>query len=184
MDFYILNAIQGMRTRFLDALMPAVTFLGSGGTIWILAAIFLICFKKSRKTGIAVMLSLLIGLLLSTLLLKGIVARERPFNLPEGLLSSGELLIGVPSGRYSFPSGHAVSSFAAAAVIFMYNKKIGIPAIILAALIAFSRLYLYVHFPTDVLAGAVLGICFAIFSVFTVNKIGDKTNERKLPDNS
>ncbi len=183
-DFYILNLIQEMRTPFLDFIMPVITYLGSGGTIWIITAVILLFFRKSRKTGVTVLLALLIGLLLSTILLKGLVGRIRPFNMAEGLLDASTLLIGVPSGEFSFPSGHSVSSFSAATVLFMYNRKIGIPALILAVLIAFSRLYLYVHFPTDVIGGAAVGFAIAVFSVYITNKIGDKINERKLPDNT
>lgn len=183
-DFFILNAIQNIRTPFLDFIMPCITFLGSGGIIWIASAIMLIVFRKSRKAGAAVIISLITGLVLSTLILKNIVGRERPFNMPDALLNADSLLIGVPSGVFSFPSGHAVSSFSAATVMFIYDKKIGTPAIVLATFIAFSRLYLYVHFPTDILAGMILGTLFALAAVFIVNKAEVKLNEKKLSDNS
>ena len=183
-DFLILNNIQHIRNGFCDAVMPVITYLGSGGAIWIITGLILLIFKKSRKTGLALLLSLILGLILSTILLKGIVGRERPFNISGALLHETSLLIGAPSGRFSFPSGHSVSSFSAASVLFLYNKKIGIPAIILASLIAFSRLYLYVHFPSDVLAGAIIGIFLAVLSIIIVNNIGEKINERKLSDHS
>ena len=116
--------------------------------------------------------------------LKNIIARERPYNTEEALLTVENLLIGAPSGRFSFPSGHAISSFSAATVILLYSKKLGIPAIILAALICFTRLYLYVHFPSDVICGALFGILLAFLSNFLVNKIWEKINERKLSNNS
>lgn len=183
-DFYILNAIQNMRNGFLDFIMPCITYLGSGGMIWIAVSIMLMLFRKKRKTGIAIIISLILGLILSTIILKGLVGRERPFNTAGAILNEASLLIGAPSGRFSFPSGHSVSSFSAAAVLLFYDRKLGLPALILAALIAFSRLYLYVHFPSDVLGGAMLGIVFAAVSIRIVNKIGVKTNERKLPDNT
>ena len=98
----------------------------------------MLCFKKSRKTGIIIIVSLLLGLFLSTMGLKNIIARERPYNTEGALLTVENLLIGAPSGRFSFPSGHAISSFSAAAVILLYSKKLGIPAIILAG---FDMLY-------------------------------------------
>ena len=125
-----------------------------------------------------------LGLFLSTMGLKNIIARERPYNTEEALLTVENLLIGAPSGRFSFPSGHAISSFSAATVILLYSKKLGIPAIILAALICFTRLYLYVHFPSDVICGALFGILLAFLSNFLVNKIWEKINERKLSNNS
>ena len=175
-DFNILNAIQSIRTPFLDTIMPLITFLGSGGIVWAVTALIMLCFKKSRKTGIVIIVSLLLGLFLSTMGLKNVIARERPYNT--------EGAIGAPSGRFSFPSGHAISSFSAATVILLYSKKLGIPAIILAALICFTRLYLYVHFPSDVICGALFGILLAFLSNFLVNKIWEKINERKLSNNS
>lgn len=184
LDFYILNAIQNMRNGFLDAIMPVITFMGSGGAVWILIAIIMICFKKSRKYGIIIGAALLIGFIFSTNILKELVGRERPFNTEGALLTAQNLLIGIPSGRYSFPSGHTISSFSSAAAVFMYNKRYGIGAYILAVLISFSRLYLYVHFPSDVIAGAVLGILITVLSRFIVNKIWEKINERKLSNNT
>ncbi len=173
-----------MRNGFLDFFMPVITYLGSGGAIWIFTSLIMLRFKKSRKSGITVLFALLIGYILSTLILKGLVSRERPFNVPGALLGAEDLLIGAPSGRFSFPSGHALSSFSAASVLFVYDRKIGAGALILASLIAFSRLYLYVHFPSDVLCGAVLGVFFAVLATGIVNMIWEKINERKLPDNS
>ena len=138
-DFNILNAIQSIRNPFLDTIMPLITFLGSGGIVWAVTALIMLCFKKSRKTGIVIIVSLLLGLFLSTMVLKNVIARERPYNTEGALLTVENLLIGAPSGRFSFPSGHAISSFSAATVILLYSKKLGIPAIILAALIKYGR---------------------------------------------
>jgi len=180
-DFNILNAIQSIRNPFLDTIMPLITFLGSGGIVWAVTALIMLCFKKSRKTGIVIIVSLLLGLFLSTMGLKNVIARERPYNTEGALLTVENLLIG---GRFSFPSGHAISSFSAATAILLYSKKSAIPAIILAALICFTRLYLYVHFPSDVICGALFGILLAFMSNFLVNKIWEKNNERKLSNNS
>lgn len=173
-DFFILNAIQDLRTPFLDFIMPYITHLGSGGSVWITISCIMLLFKKSRKAGVTLLLSLLLGLIVSTLGLKHIIARERPFNTAGALMNANSLLIGIPSGRFSFPSGHSVSSFSAAAALMIYDRKIGLPALVLAALIAFSRLYLYVHFPSDVIAGAVLGILFAFISAKAVNLLWRK----------
>lgn len=181
-DFYILNAIQALRTPFLDFIMPYITYLGSGGAVWIITAVIMLLFKKSRRAGIVLLLSLLSGLIISTLGLKHLIARERPFNTAGALLNARSLLIGIPSGRFSFPSGHAVSSFSAAAVLMMYDRKIGCAALVLAALIAFSRLYLYVHFPSDVIAGAILGVLLAFISAKAVNLVWRKYYEKKLPN--
>ena len=108
------------------------------------------------------------------MLLKNIVSRIRPYDLKQDI----ELLIKRLSD-YSFPSGHTLASFEAATVLMIKDKRLGIPALILAILIAFSRIYLYVHYPSDVLAGILFGIAFAFLAVFIVDKIYIK-RETKL----
>ncbi len=153
-------------SEFLDTVMPVITKLGDKGIIWIILTLVFLCFKKTRKIGFSMALSLIIGYLVGNLFLKNVVARIRPYNL------NPEISLLVPKlSDYSFPSGHTLSSFEAATAIFIRNKKLGIPALVLAVLIAFSRLYLYVHYPTDVLAGVVLGIGIAILASFIVDKI-------------
>lgn len=181
-DMGINNWIQTWRTPLLDTFFTIVTKLGDAGLIWIGLAILLLCFKKTRKVGITMGIALLLGMIFGNEILKKIFQRPRPFHTPGAILDGTGLLIPQP-GQYSFPSGHTTSSFAAAVSILIYNKKWGIAALVLAALIAFSRLYVYVHFPTDILAGTALGIiCAAIaafcwrkyletFSVKTWNKI-------------
>lgn len=140
--------------------MPAVTHLGDGGILWIALAILLLCLPKYRQTGLAMGIALLMGLLVCNLCLKPWVGRLRPFDYQ--LQHYGRvipLLIKAPTD-FSFPSGHTIASFEAATVLLLRHKKWGIAAMVLAALIAFSRLYLYVHFPTDVLVSVALGIGF------------------------
>ncbi len=128
-------------------------FVDNHGFLWILLGAILLCIPRERKTGAAVLMVLLASYLVGNLLLKNIVMRPRPFvEFPKV-----SLLLPAPSG-YSFPSGHALSSFAAAAAVFRYHKKWGTAALFIAAFIAFSRLALFVHYPTDVLAGALLGV--------------------------
>ena len=156
-EFQFLDWIQSaVRCDFLDAFFKFVTTLGNGGAIWIAAGVLLLAFKKYRRTGVAVLLGLLGGLIIGNLILKNLIARERPCWINETV----ELLIKMPTG-YSFPSGHTLSSVIAATCMLVRDKHLGIPACILAALIAFSRMYLYVHFPTDILGAAVLGIGIA-----------------------
>lgn len=152
-DTSILYGIQNMlQSAFLDFLVPWITFLGDEGLVWIIFGVLLLIPKKSRKYGVAVFVSLLLCTLLGNEIIKNIVMRPRPCHV-----NDVTLLIDMPNG-YSFPSGHTGSSFAAAYVISKYNSKYGIFAYIIAALIGFSRLYLFVHYPTDVLCGALLGI--------------------------
>ena len=141
--------IQKLHTPFLDEVMKGITFLGESGWFWILVAVLLFCQKRTRKIGLAVALSLAVGLLLGNIILKPLIARQRPCWLDGSI----PLLIASPRD-FSFPSGHTLASFEGAVSIFLYRRDWGLWALALAVLIAFSRLYLFVHFPTDVLAGA------------------------------
>ena len=167
----LLQIQQHLRTDMLTPFMKIVTFLGNGGWFWILCAVVLLAIPKTRKTGYAAVFSLIFGAIVTNLLLKNIVARPRPFAEIEALIP----LIAKPTD-FSFPSGHTTASFAVALVMFrMLPKKIGIPAVVLAALVAFSRLYLGVHYPTDVLVGflvALMGSTVAVWIVRT--KMGNR----------
>ena len=163
---------------FLDAVMPVVTHLGDGGILWILLAVALLCVPRFRKTGMAMGLALLMGLVICNLCLKPLVGRIRPFAYQwEHYGQVIQLLIPAPVD-YSFPSGHTIASFEAATILCLRHKKWGIVPAILAMLIAFSRLYLYVHYPTDVLTSVVLGVGIAITANYVVNK-GASLYERK-----
>lgn len=156
MELSILYAIQEYRTPLGDNLMVLLSALGNKGFIWVAIAGVMICFEKTRKWGFAVLLSVAIGLLLGDGILKPLFARPRPFYLDTAIV----LNIKKPGG-YAFPSGHTLSAFAGAYAIFTGNRKAGIPALIVAVMIGFSRMYLFVHYPTDVLAGAILGVYVA-----------------------
>ena len=160
----LLQIQQHLRTDMLTPFMKIVTFLGNGGWFWILCAVVLLAVPKTRKTGYAAVLSLIFGVIVTNLLLKNIVARPRPFAEIEALIP----MITKPKD-FSFPSGHTTASFAVALVMLrMLPKKFGIPAVVLAALVAFSRLYLGVHYPTDVLAGFVIALVGSTLSVWIV----------------
>ncbi len=165
----ILDFIQkNFRCDFLDITMPLITDLAEKGWFWIAVAVVLLFFKKTRKTGFMVGAALILGLIIGNGLLKNIMGRIRPYDFVG--MDHGTLLVPVLSD-FSFPSGHTLASFEAATVLMIRDKRLGIPALVLAILIALSRLYLYVHYPTDVLAGAILGIAFAFLGVFIVNKV-------------
>ena len=165
-DFMILDWIQGhLRCGWMDWLMPKITFLGEAGLIWIVILLLFLWMKTRRKCGWKMAVSLVICLLLGQFILKNIFARPRPCWINTAV----EMLVKVPKD-YSFPSGHSMSGISSAFIILLDDRRVGIPACILAVVIAFSRLYLYVHFPTDVLAGAVMGILLAI----AVDKIVEK----------
>ena len=161
MDFAILDFIQNLRCPVADRIFAFITHLGDAGLVWIALGIIMLFFKKYRKCGVIVLLSLALCAVLTSGVIKPLVGRLRPFQI-KGIVPAI-----APPGGFSFPSGHTSSSFTAATAIFLCHKREGAAAYALAALIAFSRLYFYVHFPTDVLAGGMLGIVCAV----VINKI-------------
>lgn len=165
LDWTILHGIQdSLRCVFLDFVMPKITTLGNGGAIWIILAVCLMISRKYRKYGFVMISALAVGALIGNVCIKPLVARARPC-----WIESVSLLIQNPKD-YSFPSGHTLSSVIGAVVLTAANRKIGWFAIPLAALIAFSRLYLYVHFPSDVLTAAVMGVIIGVAVVKLANR--------------
>ncbi len=160
-EIAILDAIQEhIACPFLDAVFPVITMLGEAGIFWILTAVVLLFFKKTRRAGISMGLALIMGLLIGNLCMKPLFARIRPYDVNPAVT----LLIDQLSD-YSFPSGHTLASFEAAGVLMIAHRKtLGYPALAIAVLVALSRLYLYVHYPTDVLTSVVLGLIFAAIS--------------------
>lgn len=152
MDLMILEWIQTtFANTTMDAFFKGVTALGDHGLLWILVCIGLVLRKQTRLFGLVLGGVLLVELGVVEGFIKLLVGRERPY-----LAHDFTILIKAPSGS-SFPSGHAASSFAAATYLFMKNRRWGAVALVMAFLIGFSRLYLFVHYPSDVLVGALLG---------------------------
>ena len=145
--------------------MIFLSAIGEAGIVWILISIILACFPKTRRCGITMMISMALTFLLGNLILKNLIARPRPCAIDTNI----KLLVKFPS-EYSFPSGHTMNGFTAAVSIFLYHKRAGIAALLLAAAIAFSRMYLFVHFPTDILGGIVLGTLDAILTYYVVKR--------------
>ena len=156
-DLAVLEWIQeNMRCGFLDSFLSFITTLGDGGFIWILLAAALILIPRTRKYGLTAAAALIIGALICNVTLKPLIARIHPFKIVDTV----RVIIPLPMD-YSFPSGHTTSSFAAAFAL-MLTKARGWPAaVLLASVIAFSRLYLFVHYPSDVLAGVLIGLAAA-----------------------
>ena len=145
---------ENLHNPIMDKVMVAITSLGNGGLIWILISLILIFIPKYRKVGIMAICALILTTIIGEGILKHLVRRPRPF----ASLSDIELLITAPTS-YSFPSGHTGSSFAVAGVIGSQIKKLRFYVFPLAILIAFSRMYLYVHYPGDIIGGVILGLC-------------------------
>ncbi|MCM1273229.1 MAG: phosphatase PAP2 family protein [Clostridium sp.] len=155
-----------LRTDIMTVIMKAITKLGDKGIFFIAVAVLLMVYKPTRKAGLAALLGLLINLLIVNVWLKNVVDRTRPYYVVQGLQS---LL--PPQTDSSFPSGHTSHAFVMVAVMWSTMKrKYGVIALVLAILIAFSRLYLGVHYPSDVLAGAVIGLIAGLVSVAIVKR--------------
>lgn len=160
MDIQIIQFVQAhFHNTYTDFIFSLLTSLGNSGVIWIAAAVLLLISKKYRRYGVLLLIALALTHVLGEYIIKPLVARPRPFADFPG----HPLLIPPPAG-FSFPSGHSASSFCAATVLWKTNRRFGPPALVLAILIAFSRVFLFVHYPSDVIAGAILGIICAFLS--------------------
>ena len=148
------------RTELLDSFFLIVTKIaGSYGQLWVVVGLVLLIPKKTRWTGIAVLISYVGVYIFGQMILKNLISRPRPCQVDEAF----EMLVARPSSS-SFPSTHSAWAFAAATAIFMKYKKAATAAFVVAALIAFSRMYMFLHYPTDVLCGMILGILLGIAS--------------------
>lgn len=165
-DWAILHTIRdSLCCGALDFIMPKITLLGNGGALWIFIGALLLLTKKYRRYGVLLLATLAVGALIGTLGIKHLVARTRPCGL-----EAVELLIKHPGG-YSFPSGHTQAAVTGAVILTAANRKFGWFAIPIAALIAFSRLYLYVHFPSDVLCAALLALILSFAALFIFGRL-------------
>lgn len=156
---------------FLDTVMPYISSLARTGEVWILLAVILLCFKKTRKAGVAMGLAMACGYLIGNMGMKNLFARTRPYDMVEVELLVAKL------HDFSFPSGHTLVSFEAATALTVYHRRWGIAALVLAALIAYSRLYLFVHYPTDVVVGAILGVGIALAVCAVINRFWKSCKE-------
>lgn len=180
-EFAVLDFIrETFSCKAMDVIMQAITFLGEAGWLWIALGLALAIIPKTRKIGITVLGALILSLIFCNITLKPIVARIRPYDVKEGI----DIILKSKPSDYSFPSGHTSASFAAAVAIFACNKKWGSGALILAAVIAFTRLYLYVHFPTDVLAGVALGTLCGVISYYVVKFFYQKFYGKRSENNA
>ena len=170
-DLGVFEWIQNIHNPILTSIMVVITTLGDEGIIFIVLGLVLLLTKKYRKAGLSILIALVVMLVLNNLVLKELIARPRPFNLdPETYAWWHEVYkypyfnIHQPSS-YSFPSGHTSSAFAAAIALLCHDRKLGIPTTIFAAIMGFSRIYVEVHYCTDVIGGAIVGIIYALLGV-------------------
>lgn len=173
-EFAVLDWIQGCRCGFLDTVMPVISAVCAHGEVWIAAAILLLMFKRTRRVGIAVAAALALDVICCNGILKPLIGRLRPCEIRTAFA----LLVPRPTDA-SFPSGHAASSFAATAAMYASGSRWWIPALVLTVLICFSRLYLYVHWPSDILGGAALGIALGFLGHRETARLERRLRERK-----
>ncbi len=147
-----------LRMPGLDAVMQGITHLGDFGIFWILMAVLLLLYAGTRRAGLTVAAGMLASFVINNLMLKNLVGRTRPYEVINGLT-----LLVDKAFDLSFPSGHSATSFVAAVILWgTLPRRYGIGALALATLISFSRLYVGIHYPTDVLCGAVSGILLGL----------------------
>ena len=165
-DFSILDWIQGtLRCGFLDTFNVILSYVTTSGIIWILTGVIMLFFRKTRAVGIILLAALATVFLTGDVLLKHIVNRPRPFTVNTDIV----LLLKAPSGA-SFPSTHSGLAAAATTVLLAKKRTLGFIALALTVCIAFSRLYLYFHFPTDVLCGLLLGVLCGLLMLWAAKK--------------
>lgn len=177
MEMSILHMLQSLHNPVLDQIMVTVfnTLMGSIGQIWIVVGIVLLIIPKTRKCGVAVLLSYAASLLIGNECLKDLIARPRPCAVDDAV----QLIVKKP-GSFSCPSVHTYLAFSSAMAIYHYFKKPGIGVFVFAAMVGFSRMYFFVHYPTDVLFGAVLGILTAYVVCALLDKICTSIKQKSL----
>lgn len=173
-EFAFLDGLQTIRTPVLDAVSVFFDYAGAHGEIWIVFTVILLLRRSTRKAGAAMAVALCLYMLAGHWVLKPLFARPRPCDIRPEMLT----LVARPNG-WSFPSGHTASGFSAAFALWMQNRKLGVPALVLAAFIGFTRLYLYVHFPTDVLGGALLGVALGAAASALVNYMTNRFKKKQ-----
>ena len=175
-DYGVLAYIsEHWRGGLSDTVWKVFSLMGSYGAVWIALAVLLLFFRTTRRAGAAMLIALGVGYLLGNVFLKNLVMRPRPFVSHTDLTALLD-----PGDQWSFPSGHALSSFAVATALYFFHHKTGFLALLLAAAIAFSRLYASVHYPTDVLAGAVIGILCGLVFAWLTDRITDQFHTLRL----
>ena len=196
-DMKVYQFAEQLRGPVFDKIMVFFTHMGDGGYFWIALSVVLLLFKKTRKYGLAMAGALAAASLLNSIVLKSLFDRPRPYIMDisnwQRVATDGWMyempFESLKEKSVSFPSGHTASSFAAAIGVFYIDKKKGIVPLIVAALIGFSRIYIHVHYPSDVVGGVITGVvfgllaCVIIFKVFggLLDKLKEKTNYRLFP---
>ena len=174
-EFAFLDWLYQFRNPVMNTISIFFDYAGAHGEIWIAFTLLLLLFRRTRKAGFAMAVALVLYMAAGHFFLKPLFARPRPCDVDTAIT----ILVKRPHG-HSFPSGHTASAFAAAFALWLQNRKLGVPALVLAAFIAFTRLYLYVHFPTDVLGGLVLGLALGALASWLVDSLANKPKRKQI----
>ena len=180
-DVAIYQFVDSIMNPILNSIMTVITDMGdTPGIIWFVIGIILLIPKKTRKLGVLLFAGLAISSVINNLALKELIQRPRPYNIDAEVWKNAGYTYVWPdlikkSSSWSFPSGHTSTSIGAAFALLLgcKNKKlgIGIPVFILSLLVGFSRIYVHVHYPTDVIAGAVVGLIGGVIAWLLVEKV-------------
>ena len=176
LEVSFLHILQDHATEAGDFIWTLITSFGESGIFWIALSLVLMIFPKTRKAGFTMGLALLMGVIIGNGVLKNVLARPRPYDFDPTL--AHRLAWGEMTSDYSFPSGHTLASFEASVGLMIHHKKWGVAALALACLVCISRLFLLVHYPTDVLAGALIGIGFAFLAAKIVDLLWKKFDKK------
>ncbi len=179
-EFVILDAMQGLHGPWLDPVVATFTRMGDSGALWIVLGLVLLGMRRTRKLGVAVLVALVLGAIVTNLMIKPLLMRPRPCDVNTAVA----MLIPRPHGS-SFPSGHTTAAFGAAAALwFARNPKapwgLTLGVTVAALLMGLSRMYCYVHYPTDVLAGAIVGTLAGLAAALLVDALARR--RRPAPD--
>ncbi len=160
----VLEFLDSVHKSALDQVMVGITYSATSGLVWFVLGFLMTRSPGWRRCGVSVVVSVALAYIIVDIILKPLVCRERPFSVEDF-----DLLIPAP-GTWSFPSGHTAPAFAGATAIFIHSRRWGCLALVYAALVGFSRLYLCVHWPTDVAAGAIIGVATALLAVWSMSR--------------
>ena len=163
-ELSVLEWFDSIHRSVLDPLMVGITYSATSGLIWFVLGFLMTCSQRWRRCGVSVIVAVVLAYIVVDVVLKPLVCRERPFDFADF-----DLLIAAPD-TWSFPSGHTASAFAGATAILIHNRRWGAVAMVYAVLVGISRLYLCVHWPTDVVAGAVVGVAVAVVAVWFMSR--------------
>ena len=160
----VLDWFDSLHGTFLDQLMVGVTYSATSGLVWFVLGFLMTCSRRWRRCGVSVIVSVALAYVVVDVILKPLVCRDRPFTVEDF-----DLLV-APPDTWSFPSGHTASAFAGAVAILVHDRRWGSIALVYAALVGISRMYLCVHWLTDVIAGAVIGAAVAVLAIWFMSR--------------